>query len=79
MRNFAALEPSFLMLRQGMALPTVDSIFQLHLIRRTGDNSRKLCSPGALEPRGEEAELVAPREKPVPGIEDSCAMHREGD
>lgn len=62
-----------------MALPTVDSIFQLYLIRRTGDDSRKLCDPAALEPRGGQTEMISPREKPVPDIEDSYAIHREGD
>lgn len=35
------------------------------MTRKAGDDSWKQCSPVALKPRGEWAELIAPRVKPV--------------
>lgn len=63
--NFASLEPGLLMLRQRAKsqVPfTVENVFCRHLSRRARNNSWKLCSPVAIEPRGGQAELISPEQ-----------------
>ena len=52
------------------------SVFQYHLTRKADENSWKQCGSVVLELRGEQAKVIIPRAKPVPGIECSGAMHR---
>lgn len=44
-----------------------------------GENSCKQCGPEALELKGEWAELIIPRAKPVLGMECSGITNRQGD
>ena len=62
-----ALEPSCLLPDKDLnhIQSAVENIFWLHLTRKAGDNSQKLCSPVALEPRCGWAEPTVCREKPV--------------
>lgn len=43
----------------------MECVFQPHLTRRAGNNSWKLCSSAALEPRGKWVESTVFRAKPV--------------
>ena len=57
---------------------TVESVLWLHLTKTAGDSSWRLYNPVALQLRGGWTEQIAPRAKPVPGMEGSCATHRKG-
>lgn len=41
---------------------TVERVFWPHLTRGAGDKSWKLCGPRALQPRGGQAEIMAPEQ-----------------
>lgn len=74
------LEPGVPPLRQGAeSQPHLCGDCLPSTTGKAGDNSWKLFGLVTLKLRGKWAELMAPRTKPVPGMEASLAVPREGD